>query len=361
MIYFFTAFFAAAALFSLIAAVLLRRKTRSLMEHLDAMIESAIDGTFSESRFSEEKLSQLESKMYRYLAAGETAQKRVTEEKNAVKTLVSDISHQTKTPIANILLYTQLLAETPEMNGDMKNLVTQIEDQTEKLHFLIAALIKTSRLENGIIKIVPKENSISELLKALDFSAAARRKNICLSIHSMPGGAEDHEPVRQNREYAPNPKNPESPRNPKSAEDTSDGEIPGEQENPRERNPQKEICAFFDFKWTLEAISNLVDNAIKYTPNGGNIRISVREYELFVRVDIADTGIGMTEEETAKIFTRFYRSPRTAEEPGVGIGLYLCREIISMEGGYIKVSSEPEKGSVFSVFLPKQTANLSKL
>ena len=115
MIYFFTAFFAAAALFSLIAAVLLRRKTRSLMEHLDAMIESAIDGTFSESRFSEEKLSQLESKMYRYLAAGETAQKRVIEEKNAVKTLVSDISHQTKTPIANILLYTQLLAETPEM------------------------------------------------------------------------------------------------------------------------------------------------------------------------------------------------------------------------------------------------------
>ena len=97
-----------------------------------------------------------------------------------------------------------------------------------------------------------------------------------------------------------------------------------------------------------------MDNAIKYTPNGGNIRISVREYELFVRVDIADTGIGMTEEETAKIFTRFYRSPRTAEEPGVGIGLYLCREIISMEGGYIKVSSEPEKGSVFSVFLPSR-------
>ena len=81
MIYFFTAFFAAAALFSLIAAVLLRRKTRSLMEHLDAMIESAIDGTFSESRFSEEKLSQLESKMYRYLAAGEIAQKRVTRRK----------------------------------------------------------------------------------------------------------------------------------------------------------------------------------------------------------------------------------------------------------------------------------------
>ena len=153
MIYFFTAFFAAAALFSLIAAVLLRRKTRSLMEHLDAMIESAIDGTFSESRFSEEKLSQLESKMYRYLAAGEIAQKRVTEEKNAVKTLVSDISHQTKTPIANILLYTQLLAETPEMNGDMKNLVTQIEDQTEKLHFLIAALIKTSRLETVLSKL----------------------------------------------------------------------------------------------------------------------------------------------------------------------------------------------------------------
>ena len=95
------------------------------------------------------------------------------------------------------------------------------------------------------------------------------------------------------------------------------------------------------------------DNAIKYTPSGGLVTVSVGEYELFVCIDVTDSGIGMTEEETAKIFTRFYRSPRVYEEKGVGIGLYLAREIVSKEGGYIKVSSELSKGSVFSVFLPK--------
>ena len=81
--------------------------------------------------------------------------------------------------------------------------------------------------------------------------------------------------------------------------------------------------------------------------------MSVGEYELFVCIDVTDSGIGMTEEETAKIFTRFYRSPRVYEEKGVGIGLYLAREIVSKEGGYMKVSSELSKGSVFSMFLPK--------
>ena len=112
--------------------------------------------------------------------------------------------------------------------------------------------------------------------------------------------------------------------------------------------------AFFDFKWTLEALANIVENAIKYTPPGGLVTVSTREYEMFVCIDITDNGIGMSEEETAKIFTRFYRSPHVYEEKGVGIGLYLAREIVSKEGGYIKVSSELSKGSVFSVFLPKQ-------
>lgn len=113
-------------------------------------------------------------------------------------------------------------------------------------------------------------------------------------------------------------------------------------------------------KWTLEAVSNIVDNAIKYTPSGGSVTICSQEYEMFVCIRIADTGIGMSEEETAKIFTRFYRSSEVSDERGVGIGLYLAREIIAKEGGYIKVSSKKGEGSVFSVFLPKNK-NLSKL
>ncbi len=277
-------------------------RTSNIMSRLDNMIDRAIDNTFLESSFNEKKLSKLEAKMYRYLSAGSTSLRQVNQEKDRIKTFIADISHQTKTPISNILLYVQLLKETPELDEGTGQIVSQIETQTEKLSFLIASLVKTSRLENGIIAVAPKHNRVGELLRQLDhaYASGAGQKGVTFRV------ANSTDPV-----------------------------------------------AYFDFKWTLEALSNIVDNAIKYTPPGGLVTVSVREYELFVCIDVTDSGIGMTEEETAKIFTRFYRSPRVYEEKGVGIGLYLAREIVSKEGGYMKVSSELSKGSVFSMFLPK--------
>lgn len=238
--------------------------------------------------------------MYRYLSSGNTSLRQINAEKDSIKTLISDISHQTKTPVSNILLYSQLLKESPCLDDSTRRLASQIEEQTEKLSFLTASLIKASRLENGIINVTPKENSIRKLVECVDCSDAADAKGIRWQIDPIP-----------------------------------------------------DCSAVFDFKWTLEAISNIVDNAVKYTPAGGAITISAREYEMFARIDIADTGIGMSEEETAKIFTRFYRSPEVRDERGVGIGLYLAREIVAKEGGYIKVTSSKGTGSVFSVFLPK--------
>ncbi len=281
-------------------------RTSRILDRADKMIDSAIDNTFSESEFTEKKLSRLESKMQRFLSSGSTALKRINSEKDGIKTLISDISHQTKTPVTNILLYSQLLKESPDLSDSEKEIAAQIERQAGKLSFLISALIKTSRLENGIINVLPKENSVKKLLECVDLESAAAKNINC------------------------------------SVEITDD------------------ITAVFDFKWTLEAISNIVDNAIKYTPEKGRITISAKEYEMFVCVNIKDTGIGISEEETAMIFKRFYRSPEVSEKEGVGIGLYLSREIITKEGGYIKVSSEKGKGSVFSVFLPKKS-NLSKL
>lgn len=304
MIYFLTAVII--ILLAVLAVVYIR--TSRLLTRLDDMIESAIKGSFAESEYSEKRLSRLESKMYRYLNAGKTAQRQITSEKDNIKTLVSDISHQTNTPVSNILLYTQLLGEAPELNDDTKQLACQIEQQTEKLSFLIASLVKTSRLENGILTVQPKEESVGKLLDALDFTSQAQEKNIDLSIGKADG-----------------------------------------------------MIACFDLKWTLESLSNILDNAIKYTPEGGKVNVSAREYEMFIRIDVADSGIGMNEEETAQVFARFYRSPRVSQEKGVGIGLYLAREILSREGGYIKVSSVINQGSTFSIFLPKTNANLSKL
>ena len=292
-------------LIAVIAA--LYRYTSHILSELDRMLDSAIDNTFTERTFSEKKLSKIESKMYRYLSAGNTALRQINAEKDSIKTLIADISHQTKTPVSNILLYSQLLREAPGLNDNTIRLASQIESQTEKLSFLTASLIKLSRLENGIINVAPKENSISKLIAGLDHDADADAKGICLCI-----------------------------------------------------GPVTECMAVFDMKWTLEAVSNIVDNAIKYTPSGGSVTIRSQAYEMFACIRIADTGIGMSEEEIAKIFARFYRSSEVSDERGVGIGLYLAREIIAKEGGYIKVSSKKGEGSVFSVFLPKNK-NLSKL
>ncbi len=286
-------------LLAVIAA--LYRYTSKILSTLDKMIDSAIDDTFTEHTFTEKKLSKIESKMYRYLSSGNTSLRQINAEKDSIKTLISDISHQTKTPVSNILLYSQLLKESPCLDDSTRRLASQIEEQTEKLSFLTASLIKASRLENGIINVAPEENSIRKLVECVDCSDAADAKGIRWQIDPIP-----------------------------------------------------DCSAVFDFKWTLEAISNIVDNAVKYTPAGGAITISAREYEMFARIDIADTGIGMSEEETAKIFTRFYRSPEVRDERGVGIGLYLAREIVAKEGGYIKVTSSKGTGSVFSVFLPKK-------
>lgn len=292
-------------LIAAICAIYLR--TSKVLTSVDKMIDSAINNTFSESDFTEKKLSKLESKMYRFLASGNTALKKINSEKDGIKTLIADISHQTKTPLSNILLYSQLLKEIPGLDDGARELAGQIENQTEKLSFLISSMIKASRLENGIINVLPKENSVGKLLKDIDFKSIAAKKQIILNIEPAP-----------------------------------------------------ETTAVFDFKWTLEAISNIVDNAIKYTPRGGKITIKTAEYEMFVRIDVADTGIGISEEDSAKIYTRFYRSANVHDENGVGIGLYLTREILSKEGGYIKVSSQQGQGSVFSIFLPRNT-NLSKL
>lgn len=276
-------------------------KVQRVWTRIDRMIDAAKDGTFEETEFDEGKLSRLESKMYQYLLAGHLSRQQLEEEREKMKMLVSDISHQTKTPIANMLLYTQLLGENKSLDEEAKNIVLQIEEQTNKLNFLIQSLIKTSRLESGTVSVVPESSRVDELIAKLDFAEAARQRGVSFFV----------------------------------------GEVPP-------------LTAFFDRKWTLEALANIVDNALKYTPAGGSVKVEVMEYEMFVRIDIKDTGIGMTEDETAKIFSRFYRSPVVSGEEGVGIGLYLVREILSREGGYVKVASRLGEGSVFSVFLVKQ-------
>ncbi len=280
-----------------------------IVTRLDEMLTDAINGSFIESVYDETELSRLESKFRQYLTAKEMSEEKVRAERKAIKELVTDISHQTKTPIANICLYTQLLEEIS--SSDMLPYVEQIRMQAEKLEFLIQALTKISRLESDMIRLQPKAQPVALLVRKAvrEMQGRAEVKNITITV--------EHSSYME------------------SAADS------------------EEIHAVYDARWTGEALGNLLDNSVKYSPESSRIRVSVKALELFVRISVEDEGPGIPVEERAQIFERFYRGKNAAREEGNGVGLYLTRMILQRERGYVKVSSGARGGSCFHLYLPK--------
>ncbi len=289
-----------------------RLKLRRTFDSIEKMLNEAIEGNFTTNSFDESRFSRLEAKLEEYLSSASISAQNVKNEKDKLKELISDISHQTKTPIANLVLYGELL-EGSELTEEQKSNVKAILTQTEKLRFLIDSLVKLSRLESGIIQLERKKTEVFPILQNVVDQVQERAMTKGLSL---------------------------------ILKETS-------------------ATATIDSKWTQEAIFNIADNAVKYTDQG-SIAISVTDFDMFVRVDISDTGKGIPEEDQPKIFGRFYRGTSTKSEEGVGIGLHLAREIVSGQGGYIKVKSiSPQKATLavpvspdqpvttFSVFLPK--------
>lgn len=278
---------------------------RRVFKNLDDMLDRALQGQFREEVFDESRLSAVETRLAQYLAASAAGARELEQEKDKIKSLIADISHQTKTPIANVLLYAQLLGEQP-LSQEGRECLTALESQTAKLRSLIEALMKTSRLETGVLALRPRPTLLSPVLEdcAAQLAPKAAEKGVLLSL----ARAED-------------------------------------------------AAAVFDPKWTAEAICNLLDNAVKYTPPGGTVTLQAVSYELFCRINVTDTGPGISEEEQPKIFQRFYRSA-TLDAEGVGIGLYLARQIAEGQGGYLRVFSKPGKGAKFSLFLPKTKAHI---
>lgn len=280
------------------------------IRRLEMMLDAALSGDFQENDYDETKLSRLESKWKRFLAASMLSRENLNREKENVKSLVSDISHQTKTPMTNIRLYASLLGELIEAETGMQRqeeaavMIGELARQTEKLEFLIQALTKMSRLESNIVEVRPEQQPITPLLRDVVVEAAIKADGKNITIRNVYAG---------------------------------------------------EAFACFDYKWTKEALGNVLDNAVKYSPPGSTVTLSVLEYEMYLAVSVCDEGRGIREEEIPKIFGRFYRAEEVSQEEGVGIGLYLTREILRKENGYVKVKSQLEKGSEFLLYLYRGT------
>jgi len=282
-----------------------RKKLNKFTDELCRTLDSMINGAALPPTTNEEEtlLSKINYRLTRLYEAMSENNRCVAEEKAALQELVSDISHQVKTPIANLKMINSTLLEQDVPEDRQREFLQSAEGQLDKLDFLMQAMIKMSRLETGIITLSQKDCSIYETLATAlgGILFSAESKNINVSVDCP-----------------------------------------------------EDLMVFHDSKWTAEALFNILDNAVKYTPSGGEIHVTAVRWEMQTKIDISDTGKGISESHHAKIFKRFFREEEACETPGIGIGLYLAREIIAMQGGYIKVTSEAGKGSVFSVFLPNK-------
>lgn len=280
----------------------LKRDIYDFTKRLDSSLNELLNGkTLRTAVYQQDDLWGMEyEKLCRISAMYTRKNQEVHEEKENLKELVSDISHQTKTPLANIKLYQEMLSNEMSITESTEYL-EKMRGQTDKLDFLLRSMVKMSRLETGTIKIQKSEGLVAETLAMAigEVIPKADKKNIQIHV-------------------------------------TYD----------------EKLRLSHDKKWTGEAIFNILDNAVKYTEPGGTIHISVSPEEIFTKISIADTGKGIPLERQGTIFNRFYREPEVHDNEGVGIGLYLARNIISMQNGYIKVESEVGQGSTFHIYLP---------
>ena len=270
----------------------IKKEAKLFAEKVEGALDAIVTG--KEWNMEEELEDSLWGRTGTQLAkAGHVFQKKEEDgfrEKERVKGLISDISHQTRTPIANIKLYLELL-EDEEFSQNGQEFFGKIKGQ----------MVKMSRLETGILQIHKEDQNLYETIRhaVADVVPEAALKGIGLYV-----------------------------------------------------NCEENMMIRHDSKWTEEAIYNILDNALKYTEPGGKIHIQTERQELFFKISISDTGKGIAPERQAEIFTRFYRESEVHDKPGVGIGLYLARTIMELQKGYIEVQSEIGKGACFRLYFP---------
>ena len=270
--------------------IVLRGEMRELSDYID----KALDGNLEITEFDEKELSKIKSKLIKFLYASQVKEAKINTEKSKTKDLIADISHQTKTPITNLSLYISLLEDDPK-----DEYLEIIKYELNKLEFLIQNLVKSSRLESDIISLQKHQANLKDIVEdALrEFKVILSEKDISINLKD------------------------------------------------------EDLIFNLDERWLKEAIHNLVDNAIKYSPNGSTINISVYKSYLNYNLDIENVCKNLSEETLPKIFERFYRGKNSVSKDGLGLGLFIAREIIERHGGNIRASLD-ENRIKFSVDFP---------
>lgn len=311
-----------------IAIVCIRRYYRKRMQAATQMLlerlDRAIGGEMQEEIFDESVDAAVTERLNRLLELTNMHQEQAETERDTIKSIISNITHQIRTPVTNIMLYTGLLQEIVAASGqdggvteNISHLLLKLQKQADKLDFFMKELVKSTYTEQEMISLHPEMTDVQEIVAAAcqTVELSAMKKGIVIAVQSA-GDVQQH-----------------------GKEETADG-----------------ILCYADRKWTVEALANVLDNAVKYSPSGSRIDVRLRTGESFLCVEIEDRGCGIREEEQGRIFERFYRAKEVSTEPGFGIGLYLVREVLSRQGGYARVKSAPGEGTTMYLYLSRYAA-----
>lgn len=287
------------------------RRNRKMYRCIDRMLDEILDGeAISQSDIREGEISALASKATRVKEKVDLGISAAEEEKEQVKSLISNMSHQLKTPLAGLMMYREMLEDEGLDEETRKRFLAKMKGQSEKIDWILQSLFKMVNLEQGAVVFGAEALPIRETI--LDAVGAvldrAERRNIRILTESF-----------------------------------------------------EDRMLWHNRKWTAEVLVNLLENAVKYTEPGGYITISVNPMEMYTEIAVCDTGRGIRQEELTEIFKRFYRSRDVENIEGSGIGLYLSRLILEHEKGYITAESEMGEGSKFSVFLQNCQNSTRKL
>lgn len=277
------------------------RKYNELYRAADGMLEQVLSEERIEiSGLEEGRLSALAAKCLRVQEKLNLEIGRAQEEKEQVKQLISDMSHQLKTPLANVLLYVEMLCRQELPEGRRQDFLEKLRRQTEKIDWLTASLFKMVKLEQGVISFREENADICTAVR-MAVSAVyekAEKKDIAIEAEGL-----------------------------------------------------RETMLWHNPEWTAEILVNLLENAVKYSPPHSKIKIGLQRYETYSRILVTDQGIGVRRDEQSLVFQRFYRGKEVRAREGAGIGLYLSRLIAEQEKGYLTVEPAPGGGSCFSLFL----------
>ena len=274
-----------------------KRNFDSIDRVLDSVLTRNADLAFEPA---DSRLSKLTHKAVKIIRMNTMDISQTRQEKEIIQSFISDMAHQMKTPLSGITMYTDLLLEGNLAQAEQQEFLSRIKIGTEKLQWMMDSLVKISRLEVGAIELSPVPTGI--------------KQTISDSISTVYGAA-------------------------------------AKKNNSIKTEQFEDILLLHDRKWTSEAITNILENAIKYSSPGNEINIYVEPLPTYTKISITDYGIGIAPDEWNAIFKRFYRGRNAKDVDGVGLGLYLASLIFQKQAGYILVDSKPGQYTTFSMFL----------